>query len=268
MSFSQEQGYLPLSFNELVNQVRILVNQQNGTSFSPSTFLGSNWYKLLYALIQKFSENETKTSEIFLKLQLYFQTINEQVNRPAVTPNGLLDIFRDRGYLISIKKMVDEDAGLIHVCVDVDSGEDDYAETKIEICEILRDHTCLGTVTQGGEVETLPIDNGQPFDFKFFLPDEITPLLRLTLTTSNQNQSVILPPNETAQKLFGNIAAKYQLGKDFEPETYFTALDAPWASDILLEYKIGDDEWTSAVYEAEFDEKFVILLENIEIVES
>jgi len=48
------------------------VNTQFGQSYTMDTFIGTNLYKYFYALAQLLQENEVKTSEIFLKLQQYF----------------------------------------------------------------------------------------------------------------------------------------------------------------------------------------------------
>lgn len=143
-----------------------------------------------------------------------------------------------------------------------------YQATKLAICELIKDYGVAGVVSQGTEVETITLTNGQAFDFKYNLPDRIETLLRLTITLSRNNQTVIGDPEETKLQLLKNIQAEYKLGKDFEPERYFTVSDAPWASDILLEYSINDGStWLTDVYEADYDELLTISLENITLIE-
>jgi hypothetical protein len=171
-------------------------------------------------------------------------------------------------YTASDKPHITDEAGELHICVDVDRGAEDYAETKLEICGLIKDYSVAGIVTFGTEEETLALTNTQPFDFKYYLPDETEILLRLTLTLSRNNQSVIASPEDVKEKLMENIAAQYSLGRDFEPERSFTVADAPWASDILLEYSVDDGEnYLTDVFEADFDELFIVLLENITLVE-
>src|SRR5690606_24732818 len=93
-------------------------------------------------------------------------------------------------------------------------------------------------ITQGTETESLTLTNTQEFDFSFNLPDRLIVALRLTITTSRNNQSFIEPPEDVKLQLLENIEARYNLGNDFELEIYFTKTDAPWAGDILLEYRI------------------------------
>lgn len=145
----------------------------------------------------------------------------------------------------------------------------EYLATKLAICELIKEYAVAGVVTQGTEVETLTLTNGQSFDFKYKLPTRTECLLRLTLTLSRNNQSVISDPDDTKLLLLSNIQDAYALGKDFEPERYFSPSDAPWAADILLEYSINDgNDWLTDVYESDFDELFTIQLENITLVEA
>ena len=69
MSFASDAGYIPLSIESLMGIVRENVNTQFGTSYTETTFQGTNFYKYFYALVQRLQENEVKTSEIFLRLQ-------------------------------------------------------------------------------------------------------------------------------------------------------------------------------------------------------
>jgi hypothetical protein len=126
-----------------------------------------------------------------------------------------------------------------------------------------------GNPTYGTEEEAIVLSNGQSFDFKFYLPDRIPTLLRLTIPVSENNQFFIEPPENSRILLFQNIQERYALGKNFEPQKYFDVDDAPWSSGPLLEYSIDDGEnWLTAVFEAEFDELLDFGLEDIEIVES
>lgn len=143
----------------------------------------------------------------------------------------------------------------------------DYDDTRLEVATIIKNSVVAGAITQGSEVETIVLSNGQSFDFRYHLPNRIVPDIRLTITLSDNNQVVIGSPEDVKQTLIDNIAAKYRLGRDFEPQRYFTTADAPWASEVLLEYDTGGG-FVSSIYEAEFDDLFEILLENITLVEA
>jgi hypothetical protein len=268
MSFSQENGYVPNDIETLMDLIRVEINSTFGTSYSQETFVGSGWYKYFYVLVQKLQENEIKTAEIFVKLQEYFRITNERIARPVVTNPGLIEILERNGFISSVKKMIDEDAGKIHICVDVDDTDEDYAATKLEICNIIKDSTVAGAVTQGTESESITLSNGQSFDFKFNLPNRIETLLRLTITLSDNNQFVIGDPDETKLKLLNNILTRYRLGRNFEPQKYFSVSDAPWASQVKLEWSINDGvDYFTTVYVADYDDLFDVSLENITLVE-
>lgn len=267
MSFSQDNGYTPVDFNTLMNFVREGINNQFGTSYTVDSFVGTNWYKFAYAIIQRVLLNETKTAEIFQKLQQYIRLTNEKIQRPSVSIPGLLDSFESKGYLVSVKPPIDADAGKIFIAVDVDDSEPDYVATKTEIAGLVKDFVAGGIVSQGTEVTTVVISNGQSFDYKFNLPDRIPVLLRLTASISENNLLSIPSDEIIRQKIFDNIRARYRLGWNFEPQRYFTLSDAAWAGEVELEW--SDDAgitWNEGVFDAAYDELFTFDLEDIEVV--
>lgn len=388
MGFASESGYVPVSIETMMLTVMNNVNTQFGLSYTAETFIGTNFYKYYYALIQELQKSEIKTSEIFLKLQDYIAITNEAISRPAVTPGGLIETLSEAGYLASVKPPIDADAGKIFICVDLDdgvnasgsvtitshanliSGTDDtvniagtvftaqsgpatlgtatfqattsnnvtaaslatqinahatagalvravangavvtitaiqggtggnalvlvytdndtnvgltvsgatltggttraeYAAEKLEVATIIKDSVAAGIVSQGTEVTSIVLNNAQSFDFKFNLPTKINVLLRLTTTLSENNQAVILSPEEVKDILIDNIAARYSLGKNFEPQRYFSLVDAPWASDVLLEYSIDNGvNYETEVYNSDYNVLFNVLLANITVIEA
>lgn len=361
MSFAADTGYIPSSVSDLMALVREGVNTQFSTTYDQETFLGTNFYKYFYALIQRLQETEVKTSEIVLRIQQYFDVTNEMITRPNTTHPGLFDYFSERGFLVSSKPPLLADAGLLYVAVDeidnharglititsyanlVDGtddtitvgataftaqagaatpggatfqasstntataislaaqinahatagplveavavgetvtlravtggtggnaialayaqlgtgtgatvsgatllggvaladGQEDYDDVRLEIATILKECTVAGVITQGDEVETIALSNDQSFDYRFNLANRVPIDLKLTLTTSSNNQFTILTQTEIKQKLYDNINARYRLGLNFEPQRYFSVLDAPWCSSILLQYDTG-----------------------------
>jgi hypothetical protein len=269
MSFELDNGYIPASIETIISDIRVGINNEFGTDYTPENFVGTNWYKFTYAISQKVSQGEIKTSEVFQKLKEYIEITNQSIQRPVSTFQGIIDRFLVDGYLASVKKQVVEDAGKVSICVDVTGVETDYAAKKLQICNIIKDTVSLGMITQGDQVEAIVLSNGQSFDWKFYLPDRIVTKLRLTITTSENNQYLIGDPEVTKQKLLTNIANRYALGKNFEPQRYFMQSDAPWSSAILLEYSIDDGEtWSSAIFNADFDELLEVALARTELVES
>lgn len=268
MGFALESGYTPSTVETIIDEIRVNINTQFGTVWTTESFVGTNWYKFAYAVAQRIQKNEIKASEVFAKLQQYFAITNERIQRPVATSPGLIEAFASAGFIASIKPMIDADAGKVNIALDLDSGAAGYAAKKLEAATIIKNSVVAGAVTQGAEVTSIVLSNGQAFDFKYHLPTVITPLIKLTTTLSENNQVVIESPDDVKAKLLANIAARYRLGKNFEPQRYFTTADAPWASQVLLEYKIGGGAWTNAVYDSAFNEKFNILLANVTLVEA
>ncbi len=387
MSFAQDTGYLPNTIAELMALVREGINEQFSTDYDEETFLGTNFYKYFYALIQRLQENEVKTSEIVLNLQQYFETTNEEIVRPNTTHPGVRDYLEEAGYVASTKAPLEADAGKLYVCVDVDDGDhasgivtitsyanlvsgtddsvtvgatvftaqvgavtlgqttfqaassnsataislaaqinghatagalvkaraagavvtiraihggvagnsialgytdndtnvgatksgtalaggtasDTYAAEKLAIATILKDSVVAGVTTMGTETETITLSNDQSFDWSFYLPDPIPITLRLTLVTSSNNQSVILTTAETTALLLANITERYRLGLNFEPQRYFSVVDAPWCASALLEYSLDGSTWISTVATLAFNELYTFDSEDISIVET
>lgn len=269
MGFALDSGYTPLTIEAILHEIMLEINEQFNTDYTDETFLGTNWYKYSYVIAQKIQLNEIKTSEIFSYLQQYFAVTNESIQRPVATAPGIIELFQREGFVASLKPPEVGDAGKIYICVDTDDDADDYDDVKLAINTLIKDSVAQGIVSQGTESSTIVLSNGQNFDYKFNLPDVTEPLLRLTLTLSDNNQVVIATPEAVKQLLIDNIEAKYRLGRDFEPQRYFTTADAPWTSEVLLEW--SDDagsSWSNDIFEAAYDDLFDIKLENIELVEA
>lgn len=269
MGFALQSGYTPLSIETMMLSVMTNVNAQFGTSYTAETFLGTNAYKYFYALIQRLQANEVRTSEIFAKLQQYIEITNERISRPAVTNPGLVEALAASDYVASVKAPIDADAGKVFVCVDTDETADDYDDVKLAICTLIMNSTVAGTVSQGTEIENIDVGNGQHFDFKYNLPNRIDVLLRLTTTLSDNNEVFIESPETVKQLLLTNIQARYRLGRDFEPQKYFGVNDAPWCSQVLLEWSTdAGGSYHSTVFDADYDDLYDVLLENITLVEA
>ena len=150
-----------------------------------------------------------------------------------------------------------------------------YATLKDAICTLISQITVAGAVTQGTESKSIVLSNGQSFDFKYNLPNILTVHLKLTITLSENNQVVVGNPDDIKQKLISNIDARYRLGKNFEPQRYYSVIDAPWASSVLLQYSFdydaenpGPETWSNAIYDADYRDLFDVKLANIILVEA
>lgn len=131
MGYSQENGYIPATIEEIIVSFISEINTQFGTSYTSETFVGTNHYKYFYGIAQLMQQNDVKCSEIFAKLQQYFVITNERISRPVVTNPGIIEKMGNEGYLTSVKPPSLSEAGEISVCVDADDG--DHASAFVTI---------------------------------------------------------------------------------------------------------------------------------------
>lgn len=124
MGYAQESGYTPTDVSTIMTQFMGYINTQFNVTpaYTMETFIGTNLYKNFYAIAQLYAANEIKTSEIFQKLQDYFNVINARIARPSVTSPGIIEQIKKLGFLASVKPMIDADAGKISIAVDIDDG--------------------------------------------------------------------------------------------------------------------------------------------------
>lgn len=395
MGYAQESGYTPTDITTIMTSLMNNINTQFNLSppYTYETFIGTSAYKYFYALAQELQKNEVKTSEIFQKVQVYFDQINARISRPVVTSPGIIEKLESEGYIAAVKPLIDGDAGKIHICIDADDGvhalgnfiitayanlvsgtpdsvtvggqiftaqsgsvtqggatfraatsnsataisladqinthavtklivkawavgakvnikalaggtggnaitlvytnndanvgatrsaanlaggttNANYAAIKLALNTLISQITVAGAVTQGTESSAIVLSNGQSFNFKYYLPNIIDVYLRLTITLSENNQVVVGNPDDIKQALITNINSRYRLGRNFEPQRYYSVLDAPWAAQVLLEYSFnydplapGAETWFSTIYDADYRDLFDIKLANVILVE-
>lgn len=387
MSFSTDQGYVPLAIDELMEIVRVNINTQFSTNFTQDEFIGSGHYKNMYSLVQRLQENEVKASEIVLKLQQYFIVTNEMIQRPKTTHPGIVDVLLEAGFEASTKPPELADAGKVYVCVNVvdnhargeveitsyanlvsgtdDSvtvgatvftaqagsatpgaatfqaatsnaltavslaaqinahatagalveawvdgavviiralsggtggnaialaytdndtnvgatvsaatllggivSDDEYDDIEEEISEILSDCIAGGIVSMGREGVEVTLPNLQAFEYLYALPERQRTYLKLTIGISDHNEHAIPSDEEIKAVLLANVIARYKMGRDFEPDKYFSTEDAPWAASILLQYSDDDMSYASIVEENDFDFLREFDIDDISLVQS
>ena len=60
MAYSQG-GYVPSSFDDILERLIVRVNAEFGTEYTRQTFIGTNFYKCFYPIIQEFISAEAAT---------------------------------------------------------------------------------------------------------------------------------------------------------------------------------------------------------------
>lgn len=268
MAFNLENGFIPDSFDDLMNSFIIGVNRQFGTEYTSESFVGSNFYKYYYAIAQEVMAAQINFAEAYSKLQDYIRATNKKLTMFKTPTDWLIGVFKESGYDISVKPTELEDAGTLSVCVDVDKTLEDFAESKAEILNILKTYTAAGIYFYGDQLGTITASNGQQLPFAFFLAERLGIELRLTLKISKNTKVLVDSVPKIKEKLLKNLSDSYALGRDFEPDTYFTtATDAPYAAQVLLEWrKLGEDIYRQDIYNADFRELFTFKKEDIIVV--
>lgn len=267
MAYSQG-GYIPSTFDDIMARLIIRVNEQFGTSYTAQTFVGTNFYKCFYPLVQEVISAKADFSEAYEKLADYIRDTNSVLNVNKTPDDALISTFKEAGYVLSLEKNTLENAGTIAACVDVDGEAEDYPAKKAEILELLKENTVAGMYFKGSERGLRTLTNGQDMEFAFALPVRSNMDLKLTLTLSGDTNILVDSESEIKDKLLSNLAEMYALGRKFEPARYFTvSRDCPYAAAVLLEYKKdGEESWSSGVYQSDYTDLFVFDKNNIEVV--
>ncbi len=267
MSYEQNNGYTARTFDEIMEELRVGVNDEFGTTYDVDQFLGTGWYRFLYPMVQRIQNNEVKASEIFVKLAEYITQKNLKIERPSVSMNGIVDAFLSNGFVASVKPTEEADVGKVYIAVDLFDTDPDFDDQKLEVCQLIKNYTVAGTLTIGDHSEIITLSNGQSFEFSFVLADKNPILFRVTLVDSI-NTPIAIPTDETIRNSFyNNYLERYRMGWDIEPQKYYNQGDALWASSVLVEYSLNAGaDWASTVHTAEYDELWTLNLEDIDVI--
>lgn len=267
MSYQQDNGYTPRSFDEIMNELRLGVNAQFFTNYDEDTFLGTGWYRYFYPIVQRIQNNEVKMSEIFTKLAEYIVQQNQKISRPSVSLPGTIDAYEAAGYKVGVEPTEEDTVGEIRIAVDLELTDPDFAAKKLEICTIMKDCTVAGTVSIGDQVENITLSNGQSFPYKFKLAIKNAIMFRITLTDS-LNTAIAIPSDEDIRLAFyQNYQSRYRLGWNIEPQKYYNQGDALWAASVVVEYSMdAGSTWETDIYESDYDELWTLDLEDIDVI--
>lgn len=267
MAYS-EGGYIPSDFEDILSRIIVRVNEEFGTDYTRQTFIGTNFYKCFYPLIQELISVEADFALAYAKLTDYIRSTNEMLAVSKTAEEALISVFKKNGYTVSLERNTLQNAGTIGLCVDVDSAAQDYAGIKADILELLKNNTVAGISFKGAERGFRTLSNGQDMEFAYDLPNKTDIYLKLTITLSNDTNILVDSEEEIKNKLIDNIGQMYALGRKFEPARYFTvSRDAPYAADILLEYKKeGEETYSSQVYQSKYTDLFVFAKNRLEVI--
>lgn len=276
MSFDVMNGFEKQSFDDILQILTDAINQQFNTDYTVDTIVGSNHFKFFYGGLQLRMECDNKIAELGNKIVDYIRTTNESIAQPVSSPDGTIRYFKENlGLTVSLKPITDPtDAGKPAICVDIDPDSDVFESVKQQIFDALR-----LTQTEGlywfnpsttpsereyrGESSAL---NGQALPYCFFVPEESTMDVKITVTRSRESLEYQLNTAQLEALFVENFNKRYSLGKDFEGSVYLNVNDVRGASEVIVEWSTdGGSTWTSGIRDMDFDQK--IKLGDITIVE-
>lgn len=269
MTYTITNGYSPRSYETILSECVEVVNSEFGTSYTNQSFTGTNLWKYLYATIQGIMSVENNIAELGAKLQDFIRTQNEELIIPTSSNDGIMALIsKELGLVSSIKPIEsEEDAGQIYLAVDIDNTASDYEQKKNAIFKILHDNMGAGLFYHGTETGTITASNGQVFDYAFDLPTETSLKIKIVVKVSSNSTLFIESPAKIKEKFIANFENNYRLGYDFEPQSFLCIeKDLPFASEIKVSYSTNDGgSYSSEVLNGMYDEKFVVIPDNVEV---
>lgn len=266
--FDVVNGYSKRTFDVLLEQATVVINEQFNTNYTKDTITGSNQFKTFYAGLQLLMETENKINDLENKIIDYIRTTNESIASPISSVDGTVQYFKKNLNLnVALRPINDVTmAGKPAIAVDVDPSSPTFAALKQQIFDALRisqteglywfnPSTSPASNEYRGESSAL---NGQAFPFCFFVPTVADMQVRITITRSRDNLSYQLNPTQISDKFKANFAAQYTIGRDFEGERYLSICDVPSAANIKVEWSTNGTTWTEGVRQMNFDTKINI----------
>lgn len=267
MSFNLENGYTPRDIDTIISEFRQSINAEYKQDLTPEQFKGSNWYKLIYSASQLILTAEGNIAELSNKIIDYIRKVDEQIQLPKSSVDGIMyHLKEDLGLISSVKPTEEGDKGYLYIAVDVDSESDDYPQIKKSILEKLKEYCTAGLYFKGSESGQVVASNGQPFNFGYELPTIVNMQVKITPTVSDNTTDFILNASQIKEKFFENFEKMYKLGLDFEPEKYLDIRnDLPFASKIKIEWSINEgSSWSEDVWKSAYNQK--LNLSNVEVI--
>jgi hypothetical protein len=104
--YSNESGFVPLSFEENMNLLLQAINTKYGTSMNYEQFQNTNYYAVAYPIIQQIILNHQSYTAIWEKLFTFFEKSNEKINNPLITYEAMINAFKEKGVAISYRPVL------------------------------------------------------------------------------------------------------------------------------------------------------------------
>ncbi len=263
MPYNSKTGYVPHTFDEwMFNQFMPQINKRYKTSYTAETFVGTQWYDILYPLVQGLMEGDAEFADVWVKLTEFFDQVNARMNNPASVPDGIIEQFERMGIVASLRPVSAETAGKIGVCVFADTSSQ---AMQAKITQVLTDCVVGGVWPDGDKSATAILNNGQQITWRWYEPTDKTLDLRLRVYYVNSHGKSLPTADDITQDLRKKIGQRYRYGMPFVPEQmYQTAVDASYAVKLKLEWsEDGGTTWSGEILSATFNQKLIFSNINV-----
>lgn len=267
MAYSEEEGFVSRTVEEIKNSIRLAVNQETGSTYTEVTFTDSSWDRIANVLAQIMCQTEQTMSAGWDNVREYVGTINQVLGVPYASLLGLIDYFNNTLKIgTKIKQPTEEEAGQIFLALDLTAEE--FESRKDEITETLIDRSVLNYHFVGSQSWAVKLPNGQDWRFACQLAENVNVYLDIQITRSRRNESIALDADGVKELFLKNLKERLTIGDDGEWGKVLNLNDIPWAGNINIGYK---DEETSPTYiyeqkPVEYYQKIVTTADNINVV--
>lgn len=229
-------------------------------------FTASREYELFYPSVQIDMQIEALISEIYTKTTEFIAEKNLAIQNPTTTRNAIASALeREFGLKASVKEMIEEDSGKIHLAIDYTPEP----ALNLQIASYLEAKGVVASAYMVGDIEQpIVLTSGGVATYRWVTADEGEIKFKMTITESRVSTAPTDSVDEVVAKFTANWNAIYKIGQDIEPEVYFEIVrDAPYASNILTEYSTdGGTSWSSAPLVVAYDKKFNMTLKSSDVI--
>ena len=267
MAYSEEEGFVSRTVEEIKNSIRLAVNQETGSTYTEVTFTDSSWDRIANVLAQIMCQTEQTMSAGWDNVREYVGTINQVLGVPYASLLGLIDYFNNTLKIgTKIKQPTEEEAGQIFLALDL--TEEEFESRKDEITATLIDRSILNYYFVGSKSWVVKLPNGQDWRFACQLAEDVNVYLDIQITRSRKNESIALDADGVKELFLKNLKERLTIGDDGEWGKVLNLNDIPWAGNINIGYK---DEETSPTYTyeqkpVEYYQKIVTTIDNINVI--
>lgn len=267
MAYSEEEGFVSRTVEEIKNSIRLAVNQETGSTYTEVTFTDSSWDRIANVLAQIMCQTEQTMSAGWDNVREYVGTINQVLGVPYASLLGLIDYFNNTLKIgTKIKQPTEEEAGQIFLALDL--TEEEFENRKDEITATLIDRSILNYYFVGSKSWVVKLPNGQDWRFACQLAEDVNVYLDIQITRSRKNESIALDVDGVKELFLKNLKERLTIGDDGEWGKVLNLNDIPWAGNINIGYK-NEETSQTYIYEqkpVEYYQKIVTTIDNINVI--